>query len=382
MNKTKKYKVDNLSQSFMKLVQEGSPHKNQFMTHWATMYREYYMPLNQYGKCEDNGNYGVLDKNGKWSYLNLFNTNYSVNTYLCNYINKRIKNDLISKGILSISNVPVTLIKFENNGFLSETKFLEQEMERYFTWVRIFAKDIFVSLNDVKSGMILHDLINVSKTTFFNGTYCEIVLQYYTMKWDSSITAKRTSVIRGSSDDFSGKDLYVLDRNGNELYHIQSKMTGIYKNSIRKLDNKRYTDNGVKYMGLVDLFSTYKKRVVVLNLSSDLFFVNDEGKFEYTDDKVHNQTVMDNFFSPDNAFYNFFLYCSKKDITFDLEKNEDNQMNIKYHSSDNRVSAILPSDEKHLDTKMILDVWEQMIYLLDTDEVKDNNLEELKKFVK
>ena len=77
-----------------------------------------------------------------------------------------------------------------------------------------------------------------------------------------------------------------------------------------------------------------------------------------------------------------FLYCSKKDIVFDLEKNDESEMDVQYDSKENKVMAILPSDEDKLDNTMILTLWGEMIDALDTGEVRDNNMEELKKFVK
>lgn len=380
--KTKKFKLDNISESFKTIVGERSPFKNAFMHHWSLIYKDYYGSFNQYGHCKENGNQGVLDENGKWSYLNLFNTNYSVNTHLCGYINKRIRNELISKGIRQLDDLLVNPVSFENNGFDSESKFLEKEMEKYFTWVRFFGDDIFLPHGQIKDGTILRELINISKTTFHNGTYCEVVLQYYIMKWDPNVIAHRTSIVRGSSEDFSGRDIYTTDLTGKVLNEYQSKLTGIYKNSIKKLDNRRYQQSGVHFMGLVDLFSGFKRRVVILNLVPDLFFTNQEGKYEFTDDKIYKKTVMSNFFAPDSAFYNFFLYCSKKDIVFDLEKNDESEMDVQYDSKENKVIAILPSDEDKLDNIMILTLWGEMIDALDTGEVRNNNMEELKKFVK
>ena len=382
MYTTKRRKLSVINQSFMDILKEGSPYKNIFMDKWKGVLSDYYRRHGQYGRCSDNGMTGALTVENKWSYLNLFNTNYSVNIHLCEYLNKRIRNEVIAKGIMSVGGKPVSLINFQNDGFTSENVFINKEIEKYFMWMDIYGSDIFIPHQNIKDGTILNELVSISRRTFTNGTYCEVVLQYYIMLWDPSVTARRISIVRGSSDDFKGNDLYTSDRDGNLVDYYQSKMTAIYKNTIKPLDYKRYHDGGVKYFGLVDLFSSFKKRVILLTLQEDLFFINHEGKYEFTDDKIYKETVMSEFFYPDSAFYNFFLFCAKKEILFDLERNEENITKIKYEPSSNTVTAILPMDEDQLDETQVTLMWRSLIDLFDEGEVKENNLTELEKFVK
>jgi len=73
-------------------------------------------------------------------------------------------------------------------------------------------------------------------------------------------------------------------------------------------------------------------------------------------------------------FYEFFVFCTKKNINFTIEINEKSK--IKYDYKDNKITAVLSKNDDEFKPKIIYDVWNKII---EKHITNNNEKEKIKK---
>jgi len=69
-------------------------------------------------------------------------------------------------------------------------------------------------------------------------------------------------------------------------------------------------------------------------------------------------------------FYEFFVFCTKKNVDFILEISEKSK--IKYDNKNNKIIAVLSKNDDEFKPKIIYDVWNKII----EKHITDNNEKE------
>jgi hypothetical protein len=78
-------------------------------------------------------------------------------------------------------------------------------------------------------------------------------------------------------------------------------------------------------------------------------------------------------------FFEFFKYCSKQGIAFDMNVSESE---TKFEILEKSINFYLPEKEENFDESVVLEAWRQLIEIYDSGPTKEENLSILEQFVK
>ncbi len=360
---------------------------------WDRVYKKFYTPHNQYGVNPDSGLEGVLTSKGTWSAVNQINTHATAQDILIQYLNQQISNKFIARGIDEDNGRIIKLIEFDPKS--EDPDYIRSEIDNYFYWIDYFGDKIFKNLNEITKEDPLHHVLEIANFTMAQGTFGELSTEYlFKTKLKNRYNVYRNSSTRGDfSDMITGTDLYTtLKSNPSEVKNFQVKNSKIYSgNTIYTSINTRdYKKKGVHYLVLaqIDLRDDIShvpdpKTLVFLPMKEDLLKTNksfDGKKDTYTfnsDDIIMEENISTIFKS--KPFFEFFKYCSKQGIAFDMNVSESE---TKFEILEKSINFYLPEKEENFNESVVLEAWRQLIEIYDSGPTKEENLSILEQFVK
>lgn len=373
-----------LNDHFKLITTKSGDVKDFFIKKWRFLCEDSYILHKLYGLCKKNNMVGVLTPSHGWSPINQFNTNYSVNLKLSEYVNELIKKEFILKGVPKINGRKVKDITFNKEEFDDSQDYIIKEIENYFFWLNHYKEKIFVDLRKLKPDDFLYELITLANKTMGNGTFGESCVEYYLKKNMTDVVTHRTSSIRGNLNDMvGGYDLYTTSKINDDVEKYQSKVVKMYDDSFNAyIDCRNYYNKGIRKLVLVELNyfndTINPSYMTFLNLKPDTIY-KDGFKYRYKKEHLIMKTEINEIFHS-KIFYEFFMYCSKQDIHFSFEVGDDNSFD--YNKENKSVSIVLPKESEEFNDKIILDGWRNVIDDIETDnEMKSKLQKDLDKFL-
>jgi hypothetical protein len=210
------------------------------------------------------------------------------------------------------------------------------------------------------------------------GMFGEVCLQYHLSLRGTPIDVYRTSAVRGSTNDMvGGFDIYTVHRETNAVSKFQVKTCKINEGDYitRKVDYSHYKTNGVNFLALVET----RKEVIVLRLEDDTLTEKEKNKFYFNKDLIVMREPISDVLKNEVCF-ELFVYCSKKDLTFNLEVGEET--NVDFKKEEKVLTLTLPKISENFNQQSIIDGWKSVITQIEDGEEKETSLKNLEKFVK
>ena len=370
-----------------------SKEKPRLKENWDKVYKKFYTPHNQYGVNPDSGLEGVLTSKKTWSAVNQINTHATAQDILIQYLNQQISNKFVARGIEDVDGRKVKLIEFDPKS--EDPEYIRTELDNYFFWINYFGDKIFKNLNEITKEDPLHQILEIANFTMAQGTFGELSTEYLLKtKYKDKYNTYRNSSTRGDfSDMITGTDIYVTVKSSPEtIKNFQVKNSKIYSgNTIYTSINTRdYKKKGVDYLVLAQIdikddptYVPNPTTLVFLPMKEDLLKTNKSftgTKDTYTFDS--KDIIMEENISPifkSKPFFEFFKYCSKQGIGFDMDVSENE---TKFEILEKSIKFLLPEKEENFDESVVLDAWKQLIEIYDDGPAKKENLEFLQQFIK
>ncbi len=370
-----------------------SKEKPRLKENWDKVYKKFYTPHNQYGVNPESGLEGVLTSKKTWSAVNQINTHATAQDILIQYLNQQISNKFVARGIEDVDGRKVKLIEFDPKS--EDPEYIRNELDNYFFWINYFGDKIFKNLNQITKEDPLHQILEIANFTMAQGTFGELSTEYLLKtKYKDKYNTYRNSSTRGDfSDMITGTDIYVTVKSSPEtIKNFQVKNSKIYSgNTIYTSINTRdYKKKGVDYLVLAQIdikddptYVPNPTTLVFLPMKEDLLKTNKSftgTKDTYTFDS--KDIIMEENISPifkSKPFFEFFKYCSKQGIGFDMDVSENE---TKFEILEKSIKFLLPEKEENFDESVVLDAWKQLIEIYDDGPAKKENLEFLQQFVK
>lgn len=373
--------VNEYTEYFSKIASGGGKYyelKHQILLpRWYKIFESNYSRHNQYGLCENNKTVGVLTPRGLWSSINQFNTNSTVLSTLASYLNKRIYDDFLDRGITQIEFGEIQPIEF-TQAQINNIPYVRSQLENYLWWIEFYADDIFINQRNIPKGHILNTLIDIAVETMSRGKYAEFLTEYHIRVNRPHIYVNRTTMVKGAHDDMSlGTDLitHFVNKDGVEVSHrYQIKVLNILNGDTiyKNIDINDYHNKGVHFFVAISLnrvgdFGT-PRRITILHMNPKYYTFTKDRKnrdiIKFTNESILMNEELD-YLSLDKVFYEFFLYCTKHDLNFVLEFNDDPSLlpehwgtvNIEFNDETNIVNLTLPRQRKNYYREDVIRGW-------------------------
>lgn len=365
-------------------------HKKYLITKWIEILRKYYEPRGQFKVFDHNKKPGVCTPKGTWSALNQFNTHATGQDIIVQFLNQRISNEFFTKGIDDIGGVPVKLIEFSEKN--SNDEYVRSEIDNYFFWLDYYGDKIFLNLNDVKEDDLLYNLIDFVNFTMAYGTFGELSIEYlFKKKYRKKYDIYRNSSTKGDSDDMSGGvDLYSVETGSGKVKKYQAKNTSITDSTIipTSINTRDYSEKGVDYLVLVQLgiknepnYEPNPKTMVFLpmkeNLLTTITGYTGYTKYSFKKEDIIMEEDISKIFKS-KLFYEFFSYCTKHGIMFNMDVTEETKIEVLETS----VNITLPSKDDDFNEEIIVDGWRKLITEFESGESREDSLRRLEEFIK
>lgn len=388
-----KYTKSRFSQGINRICVGKKPYdtsKSILTSSWRVIYDIFYSKYGQYGKVTENGEEGVLTPKRTWSAVNQFNTHTDIQDIIVQFLNQNISNDFFSKGIEEVDGRKVKLIDFDPKN--EDIQSINDELKNYFNWLYYYGDKLFKDLGKVSKNDILHHLLEIATFTMAAGTFGELSVEFFLKtKYTDGYDVIRNSSLRGNSDDMkNGVDLYTIEKKmPYKKKKFQIKNAKIYDENLiyKSINTSYYCDKGIDYLVLAQMNIDENTHIpnpsnmIFLKMSSDLFYTKKSktGRYSYTYKK--EQVIMEEQISPifkSKIFFEFFMYCSKHGIEFNMDVLEETSVKI----GNNSVNVILPKNHEDFNESVIIDSWRNLINQFEKDVPQKESLEYLEELIK
>lgn len=357
---------------------------------WRVIYDVFYSKYGQYGKVTEDGELGVLTPKRTWSAINQFNTHTDIQDIIVQFLNQNISNDFFSKGIDEVDGRKVKLIDFDPKN--EDVESINLELKNYFNWLYYYGDKLFKDLGKLSKDDILHHLLEIATFTMAAGTFGELAVEYFIRtQYPDKYDVLRNSSLRGNSDDMkNGVDLYTIEKNNSDVKKkFQIKNARVYDNNViyKSINTSYYHDKGIDYLVLVQMNIDESSHLP--NPTSMIFFKMLPNLFETTKSRTgkyyysykKEDIIMEEQISPifkSKIFFEFFMYCSKHGIEFNMDVLDDTTIQV----GDKSVHVTLPKNHEHFNESIIIESWEKLINQFEDGTPRKESLEYLKELVK
>lgn len=335
---------------------------------WSLIYGRY----EKFGqsKKDNKGRNSVYFKN-KWSVLNQFNTNSTIQQKIIIFLNRKILIDFPE----SYEHEKIWINADEDLNY----EYLRERIENYFIWLNYYFDDIFIDLNNVNSTHFLYELMEMGYEIMGKGTFCELIGEY-----ELKLIRRDCDVLRiggrGSQNDMiNGVDLKVIDRETKKVELYQSKKLKLYGMMIYgKLNYEDYLTKGITHILLFSMGDkNYEDRMHIIELTPETFTrIEKSGGTNILLNPGFMQNIKISNMFKSEVLLKFWIYVSKNDIPFIMDIGDETK--FEYNREENTIYSTLPKDGEKFDKNSLLETWTNLIQTIEKEENVEYEIKKLK----
>jgi hypothetical protein len=342
------------------------------LPNWSQIYKRY----EQYGqsKVDGKGRNSIYFKN-KWSVLNQFNTNSTIQQKIITFLNKKILIDFPET--YEQEKIWVNPDEILNYDYLCNC------IENYFIWLNFYFDDIFIDLNNVNSTHFLYELMEMGYEIMGNGTFCELIGEYQLKLMRRDCDVLRIGGRGSQNDMLNGVDIEVIDRETKKIELYQSKKLKLYGMTIYgKLNYEDYLKKGITHILLFSMGDKkYDDKMHIIELTLNTFSrIEKNGGTNILLNPGYMQNIKISNMFKSEALLKFWIYVSKNDIPFIMDIGDETK--FEYNKEENKIYSILPKDGEKFNKESLSDVWTNLIRTIEKEENVEYEIEKLKEALK
>jgi hypothetical protein len=365
--------------------------KRHLLSKWFETYEKFFSPFGQYKFFEETKKWGVCTNKGTWSGVNQFNTHATGQDIIIQFLNQKISNNFISKGIDEIDGKPIKLIEFDPRN--DNPTYIKSEIDNYFFWLHYYGDVFFKNLNEITKEDVIFNLLEFVTFSMAKGTFGELAVEYLLKsKFKDKYNVFRNSTSRGDSDDMvKGVDLYTVEvGNPEKKKTFQVKTTTVHGNNtiFTSINTRDYHRKGVNYLALAQMdikedenHQSNPTTLIFLPMRPDVITTikNFNGRDKYVFDRkdiIMEEQISKIFKS--KVFFEFFMYCTKQGIEFNMDVLEETKVDI----GDKSITVILPSKDEDFNESVIVESWRKIIDEYQEGNAKQESINHLEELIK